>query len=156
MSRTPRWRSQERFSPAANATYASAQRRGQRSSSRSNPAVPSQSCQASSYESLTRLSRCSGESTRNSPPKDQKAWPPREASGSWSTRITRRPASASSAVATSPASPPPTTMTSVSLTKRGVLHEDRCDEPPGQVRRPFVVVHGERAVLDEDEAQGDP
>ena len=50
---------------------------------------------------------------RKSPPKDQKAWPPSEASGSWSTRTTRLPASASSAVATRPASPAPTTTTSV-------------------------------------------
>src|SRR3954464_2995464 len=49
------------------------------------------------------------------PPSDQNAWPPKEASGSWSSRITRRPASASSAVATRPASPAPTTMTSASI-----------------------------------------
>jgi hypothetical protein len=40
--------SQARFSPAAKSTYASAQRRGQASSGRSKPAVPSQSCHASS------------------------------------------------------------------------------------------------------------
>src|SRR6476469_1515404 len=66
-----------------------------------------------------RIRRCSGLSTRNRPPKDQNAWPPKEASGSWSTTITWRPASASSAVATRPARPAPITMTSaVSL---GVL-----------------------------------
>src|SRR6476469_6165939 len=66
-----------------------------------------------------RIRRCSGLSTRNRPPKDQNAWPPKEAAGSWSTRITWRPASASSAVATRPARPAPITMTSaVSL---GVL-----------------------------------
>ena len=32
-----------------------------------------------------RRRRCSGLSTRNSPPKDQNAWPPSDASGSWST-----------------------------------------------------------------------
>ena len=32
-----------------------------------------------------RSRRCSGESTRNSPPKDQCAWPPRDCAGSWST-----------------------------------------------------------------------
>ena len=57
-----------------------------------------------------RMRRCSGLSTNISPPSDHHAWPPRHASGSWSSRITRRPASASSAVATSPASPPPTTI----------------------------------------------
>src|SRR4051794_22019113 len=62
-----------------------------------------------------RTRRCSGESTRNRPPNDQYAWPPSDASGSWSTRITRRPASASSAVATRPARPAPTTMTSASM-----------------------------------------
>ncbi len=82
---------------------------------RSKPAVPSQSCQASSCESLMRIRRCSGESTRNRPPKDQNAWPPSDASGSWSTRSTRRPASASSAVATRPARPAPTTITSASV-----------------------------------------
>src|SRR5688572_30653644 len=58
------------------------------------------------------MRRCSGLSTNISPPSDQNACPPKLASGSWSSRITRRPASASSAVATRPASPAPTTMTS--------------------------------------------
>ena len=61
------------------------------------------------------IRRCSGVSTRNSPPSDQNAWPPRFCSGSWSTSSTRFPASASSAVATSPARPAPTTMTSASI-----------------------------------------
>src|SRR4051812_14429728 len=65
------------------------------------------------------MRRCSGLSTNMSPPSDQNAWPPRLASGSWSSRITRRPASASSAVATRPASPAPTTMTSASIRGRG-------------------------------------
>src|SRR6202158_2816110 len=58
--------------------------------------------------------RCSGLSTRNKPPNDQKAWPPRFCSPSWSTTMTRLPASALSVAATSPASPPPTTITSAS------------------------------------------
>ena len=53
--------------------------------SRSKPAVPSQSCQASSRLSLIRSRRCSGESTKNSPPNDQCAWPPIDCSGSWSS-----------------------------------------------------------------------
>src|SRR5215207_982317 len=61
--------------------------------------------------------RCSGESTRNSPPKAQCAWPPSDASGSWSRTTTRRPASASSAVATSPARPAPTTIASASIAR---------------------------------------
>ena len=65
-----------------------------------------------------RMRRCSGLSTNISPPSDQNAWPPKLASGSWSSRITRRPASASSAVATRPASPAPTTMTSASIRLR--------------------------------------
>src|SRR4051812_20422256 len=79
-----------------------------------------------------RMRRCSGLSTRNSPPNDQKAWPPSEPSGSWSTTITRRPASASWAVATSPASPPPTTMTSASAiagahaSRPGRIRAERC------------------------------
>src|SRR5918994_7442215 len=67
------------------------------------------------------MRRCSGLSTSMSPPSDQKAWPPKLASGSWSSRITRRPASASSAVATRPASPAPTTMASASIRGR-LLH----------------------------------
>src|SRR5215218_4278692 len=55
------------------------------------------------------------------PPSVQNAWTPRLASGCWSSRITRRPASASSAVATRPVSPAPTTMTSVSI-RGGLLH----------------------------------
>src|SRR3982074_3482025 len=58
--------------------------------------------------------RCSGESTTNSPPNDQKAWPPRLCSPSWSTTMTRLPASAISVAATRPARPPPTTITSAS------------------------------------------
>src|SRR3954466_13422848 len=58
--------------------------------------------------------RCSGELTRKSPPNDQNAWPPRLCSPSWSSRMTRLPASAISVAATSPASPPPTTITSAS------------------------------------------
>src|SRR3954452_2897218 len=65
-----------------------------------------------------RSRRCSGLSTSISPPSDQNAWPPSEASGSWSTRMTLRPASASSAVATRPASPAPMTMASVSMRRR--------------------------------------
>src|SRR3954469_15182417 len=113
--------SQARFSPAANSRYASAHCRGQWSESRSKPAVPNQSCRASSRESCTRSRRCSGESTRNSPPNDHQAWPPKDASGSCSSRITRLPASASSAVATSPARPAPTTTTSASLLPLSVL-----------------------------------
>src|SRR6516162_7376772 len=69
---------------------------------RSKYALPVQSCQANSRESLTPIRRCSGESTRNRPPNDQKAWPPRFDSASWSSSSTRRPALASSAVAASP------------------------------------------------------
>ena len=103
-SRPPRSRRRPRPSGAAT------RRRAGRS-----PAVPSQSCHASSRESLIRSRRCSGLSTMKSPPSDQNACPPSDASGSCSTRITRRPASASSAVATRPASPPPTTITSASI-----------------------------------------
>ena len=72
---------------------------------RSKPAVPSQSCHASSRESLIRIRRCSGLSTMKSPPRDQNACPPSEASGSCSTRITRLPASTSSAVGHEPGQP---------------------------------------------------
>src|SRR3954469_11767867 len=67
------------------------------------------------------MRRCSGLSTNINPPSDQNACPPKLASGSWSSRITRRPASASSAVAARPASPAPTTRTSASIRGR-LLH----------------------------------
>src|SRR4051812_43485372 len=107
--------SQDRFSPAANSTYARAHLLPQESSSssRSNWALPCQSLQASSNESRTPSRRCSGVSTRNSPPNDQNAWPPRLAALSWSTRATRLPAVTSSWVAARPARPAPTTITSV-------------------------------------------
>src|SRR4051794_8546646 len=73
------------------------------------------------------MRRCSGLSTNIRPPSDQNAWPPKLASGSWSTTITRRPASASSAVATRPASPAPTTMTSASI-RGGLLHPEDLGE----------------------------
>ena len=76
--------------------------------------APSQSCKARSWESLIPRRRCSGELTRKRPPKDQNACPPSEASGSCSRRTTRRPASTSSAAATSPARPAPTMITSAS------------------------------------------
>src|SRR5205823_10171232 len=59
-------------------------------------------------------------------------WPPSHGSGSWSSRITRRPASASSAVATSPARPPPTTITAASsLTGSLQLSCHHLAVPPG-------------------------
>src|SRR6266545_3074872 len=127
--RWPISRSQARFSPCAKCTYASAHRRGQWSSSRSNPALPCQSCQARSNESLMPSRRCSGVSTMNSPPSDQNACPPRLCSGSWSSSITLRPASASSAVATRPARPAPTTMTSASMPLRVSYRTRRRQSP---------------------------
>src|SRR3954447_10945919 len=85
------------------------------SSRRSNWALPSQSFQASSIESLTPSRRCSGELTKNSPPKDQNACPPRSAGPCWSTNATVLPAATSSFAATSPAMPAPTTSTSASM-----------------------------------------
>ena len=92
-NRRPFSRSHARFSPAANSRYASAHRRPHVSSSRSKPALPDQSSRASSSESCTPSRRCSGVSTRNSPPNDHHACPPRFASGScrgW-RRACRRP-----------------------------------------------------------------
>src|SRR4051794_4574738 len=168
-NRTPRARSQARFSPAANSTYARAHRCGQRSagrspSRRSKPAVPSQSCQASAAPSRMPIRRCSGESTRKSPPNDQKAWPPRLASLSWSTRTTRRPASASSAVAARPARPAPTTIASASNgLLRGALDPERRGEgregllrehePPEQGEHVFAGLDREVAL---DGERGEP
>ena len=106
--------SHARFSPAAKSTYASAHLRGQWSSGRSNPAVPIQSCSASSQRVVDAAAAAArASSTKNSPPNDQNAWPPSE------LRLLvdqdhARPASASSAVAARPASPAPTTITSAS------------------------------------------
>src|SRR5215210_3295484 len=73
--------------------------------------------------------RCSGELTRKRPPNDQNAWPPRLWSPSWSSRMTRLPASVISVAATNPASPPPTTITSASAIAPSLflvaLHEAR-------------------------------
>src|ERR1700691_2241168 len=69
--------------------------------------------------------RCSGLSTRNSPPNDQKAWPPRLCSPSWSTTMTRFPASAISVAATRPANPPPTTIASASSAMMSAPHSPR-------------------------------
>src|SRR5438094_3128050 len=112
--------------------YASAHFRGHWSSGRSKPAVAIQSFSAHSWESRTPSRRCSGEFTRKRPPNDQNACPPNHGSGSWSSRITRRPASASSAVATSPARPPPTTITAASsLTGSLELSCHHLAVPPG-------------------------
>ena len=43
--------------------------------------MPSQSCQASSRESWIPIRRCSGLSTKNSPPNDQNACPPSDGLG---------------------------------------------------------------------------
>ena len=59
------------------------------------------------------IRRCSGLSTKNSPPRLQKAWPPSDCSGSCSSSSTRLPASATSAAAARPARPAPTTITSL-------------------------------------------
>src|SRR6476469_2664482 len=132
-SRWPCSCSHARFSPAAKWRYASAHLRGQKSSSRSNWAEPIQSCVASSRLSLMPIRRCSGLSTRKRPPKLQKAWPPRDCSPSWSTSTTRLPRSASSAVATSPARPAPTTTTSASMV-RACHHSSTFWRGPGRVR----------------------
>ena len=78
------------------------------------------------------IRRCSGVPTRNRPPNDQKAWPPRFDSGSWSSSSTRRPARASSAVATSPASPAPTTIASASIWLSNQVSGPR--SPPGRTQ----------------------
>ena len=94
---------------------------------------PNQSCRASSTESLMPIRRCSGLSTRNSPPKDQNAWPPRFCSRLLVDEHDPRPASTSSAVATSPASPAPTT---IDVSIHGVMLPVR---PGGGQRRPSTV-----------------
>ena len=58
------------------------------------------------------IRRCSGLSTKSSPPSDHHAWPPRLSRFSWSRTSTRLPARASSWVATRPARPAPTTIAS--------------------------------------------
>src|SRR5262249_21975482 len=65
--------------------------------------------------SVTPRRRCSGELTKNRPPNDQYAWPPRFAAFSCSTSATFFPALVSSWAATSPARPAPTTIASASI-----------------------------------------
>src|SRR5215212_7832627 len=96
------------------------------------------------------MRRCSGLSTSISPPSDQNAWPPRLPSGSWSSRITRRPASASSAVATRPASPAPTTMASASISGGNLLFhtQDLGERGPADLELALVGLAGPHDPLD--------
>src|SRR5829696_1059227 len=97
------------------------------------------------------MRRCSGLSTSISPPSDQNAWPPRLPSGSWSSRITRRPASASSAVATRPASPAPTTMTSACIHRGRLLAfhaQDLGERRPAHLELALVGLAGADDPLD--------
>src|SRR6266849_1066426 len=80
------------------------------------------------------IRRCSGVPTRNRPPNDQNAWPPRFDSGSWSSRSTRRPALASSAVAVSPASPAPITIASASIVSSNQVSVYPLGQPLGYHR----------------------
>src|SRR4051812_7149257 len=106
------------------------------SSGRSNWALPCQSAHASSNESRTRSRRCSGVSTRNSPPNDQNACPPRFAAFSWSTSATDLPRVVSSWAATRPASPCPTTIASASTLRFPVPSPLRsCGELAETLRR---------------------
>src|SRR5699024_12772220 len=78
----------------------------------SDLAVPIQSCQASSLESLIPIILCSGESTKNKPPNDHQACPPRFCSPSCSSKSTLFPFPATSVAVTNPERPAPTTITS--------------------------------------------
>src|SRR3954470_18685103 len=118
-NQTPCCLSQPPTSSRARATYCSAQRRGQTSSS-SKPASVCQSCHASSNESLIRERFCSGVSTMNVPPKASRARPPSSCGWQRSSSSTSRPCSSSSRDATRPAMPAPITTTSARST-RGVL-----------------------------------
>ena len=102
---------------------------------------------ASSAESLMPIRRCSGESTRNSPPNDHQACPPRSASPSWSSSSTRRPASAASAAATSPARPAPTTTTSASMPATLGCRDDAGTEGPDLVEGRKIVRAMTRMIL---------
>src|SRR3954454_12672009 len=94
------------------------------------------------------MRRCSGLSTNISPTSDQNAWPPKVASGSWSSRITRRPASASSAVATRPASPAPTTTTSASIRGRLLHPQDLGERGAADFELPLVWLARADEALD--------
>ena len=87
------------------ARAASGPRRGRTARCRASPAGPAR------RESLMPIRRCSGLSTRNSPPSDQNAWPPRTARAPGRARA--RPARVGHfAAAARPASPAPITTTS--------------------------------------------
>src|SRR3954468_18846938 len=110
-NQTPCCLSQPPTSSRARATYCSAHRRGQTSSS-SKPASVCQSCHARSNESLIPERRCSAVSTMNVPPNASRASPPSSCGSQRSSSSTSRPNSSSSSVATSPAMPAPITTTS--------------------------------------------
>src|SRR4051794_38749301 len=93
-----------------------------------------------------RSRRCSGESTKNKPPNDHHAWPPRDCSPSCSTSRTRRPASASSAVAANPARPAPTTMTSASTGTVSAMPDITITDNPAESQWQLRV-DGELAVF---------
>ena len=76
---------------------------------------------------------------------------PATARGSWSSRITLRPASISSAVATSPASPPPTTMASASISLLPALPS--VSAHARHLRRPQAGRAGAGALRALDEAR---
>src|SRR4051794_38115254 len=102
-----------------------------------------------------RSRRCWGLSTSISPPSDQNAWPPNEASGSWSRRMTLRPAPASSTVATRPASPAPMTMASVSTGRRstrlGLMENQMTAEGLEALRAEIAELEGPaRAAIAEE------
>src|SRR3954452_24624956 len=126
-NQTPCDLSQPPTSSRARATYCSAQRFGQMSSS-SKPASVCQSCQARSNESLMPERRCSGVSTMNVPPNASRASPPSSCGWQRSISSTSRPCSSSSSEATRPAIPAPMTTTSARSAKNDFrCHADRVD-----------------------------
>src|SRR4051794_7821869 len=142
--RTPCDLSQPPTSSRARATYCSAQRRGH-SSSGSKSAIRIQSSSASSTESGIFERRCSGVSTMNMPPNASRASPPTSSGLQRSISRTSRPCSSSSSVATSPAIPPPTTITSA-MWRRMFLHRGERRLRDGVLH----LVHDAPAVVRDD------
>src|SRR3954452_13747611 len=142
-NRTPCDLSQPPTSSRARATYCSAQRRGHSSPS-SKSAIRIQSSSASSTLSGMLERRCSDVSAMNIPPNASRARPPTSSGLQRSISRTSQPCSSSSSVATSPAIPAPTTITSASATTadpmasrpHGVLHlvDDARAVPVARVR----------------------
>ena len=136
----PRPCSQRRFSPAAKCTYASAQRRGQWSSGRSNAALPSQSARASSARVADPQPPLLGGVDQEQPAERPVRLPAERLAAVRRRRSsTERPASASSRGGDQPGEPGPDD-DDVRVHGRRILVTSPLDRPwPGENSLPWAV-----------------